>query len=272
MSMHLTGPLEVFSRCHLWLAVFNPTAGDSLARQLSELPASKMSSRDLIRWQQFRPLEKKRQFLNSRLAMRSIIQEEMRHSSDDVHFNTNRLGQPMLVSANMKGLPQISLSHSGTAVAVAVSYGEVQIGVDIEIVEPLRASALRHFAVNPGELAWPCAQGRMSETESLRTLWTIKESVWKSMGGVGEISISEILVDHDVHGVIVPRSVDPAFANDQFRTRLFAMQCESVFPNTVIVEHSTAGNMSLRGSVTQRIPAVDCGSHRGLAGSPLRRV
>ena len=270
MNMHLTGPLEVFSHCHLWLAVFDATAGDSLARQLSELPASKMCTRDLARWRQFRTLEKKRQFLNSRIAMRSILQKELKHSSDDVHFHTNRMGQPILLSANVKELPPISLSHSGTAVAVAVSHGGAPIGVDIEVVAPLRADALRHFAANPSDSGWQHQHGRMSEAEFLRTLWTIRESVWKSIGGVDGISISRILVDYDAHGMIIPRAIHPSFAYDKFRTRLFAMQCEAVFPNTMLVKQSSADIMALRGSFTQRIPTGCCESRGDFAGSPLR--
>lgn len=255
MTMHLTGPLLPFSNCNLWMAMFDPEVEDSLSKQERELPDAQLSGSDRRRWRRFRPLEKKRQFLNSRIAVRAILQRELKHSADKVRLDTNRQGQPILLSDEVEGLPQISLSHAGTVVAVAVSCEGSSAGVDIEIVEPLKSDALWRVAVHPRELELWHNPGGMSETEWLRTLWTIKESVWKSFGGIGEISISQILIDR-IDGVIIPRVIHSSFANDEFRTQLFAVQCEQVFPGTMLVDQSGAGIMALRGSVSQWISAA----------------
>jgi phosphopantetheinyl transferase len=266
--MRLSGPLDVLRGCRLWLAMFDREPDDSLSKQERELSRAQMSHSDLQRWHRFRPLEKKRQFLNSRLAVHSILQKEFRHSADHVSFDTGPQGQPMLLSAQVKELPQISLSHSGTVVAVAVSQSGIPVGVDIERVEPLRMDALRLIAAHPHDLAWDGQQGGLSETEFLSTQWTIKESVWKSLGGVGEMKVSEISVVED-RGVMVPRVIHPFFADDVFRTRLFAVQCEEVFPDTMLVDPSAAGLITLRGSVSQRIPAAGHGLWEGFPGNSL---
>jgi phosphopantetheinyl transferase len=61
-----------------------------------------------------------------------------------------------------------------------------------------------------------------SESEALTTLWTIKESVWKTLQGTYDVSLSDIAVqfEHDFpRPVLCNRPTDgPQFRTQAFRT------------------------------------------------------
>ncbi|MBC7966696.1 MAG: 4'-phosphopantetheinyl transferase superfamily protein, partial [Fuerstia sp.] len=226
--MHLADPVEVFPDCRLWLAYFDDESGDPVVSPEDALAEAKMSDRDQLRYQQYRPAVKKRQFLNSRRAVRSVLQRELGDTAAHVQFDSDSQGCPILVSEQIGCLPQISLSHSGNAVAVAISTHAFPIGVDIEIVEPLRAEALRQVAAHPHERAW-CDQQTGRESDALATLWTIKEAVWKTLHSGGEITMAEISIE--VHAGVLTSCVEhPAFKDAKFRTQLFVVECDAVAP------------------------------------------
>ena len=72
MNMHLADSIQVFWQCRLWLAFFY---GESTAVTEQDIVESHFSSRDLLRWQQFRPAATQFQFLNSRRAVRAVLQK-----------------------------------------------------------------------------------------------------------------------------------------------------------------------------------------------------
>jgi phosphopantetheinyl transferase len=253
MTMHVTGPLMIAPGCHVWLAVFSPELNDSLSRQNSELSTASLSSSDFRRWEQYRPLEKKRQFLNSRLAVRSVLKEEFGPAASRIRMETGAGGRPILISSGVRECPEISLSHSDTAVAVAISRCGIPVGVDIEKIEPLKVRSLRFVTANSCEMALYHRQNVLSETEFLRTLWTIKESVWKSLGGPGEITASDITVAYGEDGLLHPRVIDRSNTAEEFSTRLFAVQCKELLPETMVVKPATCHAIGLRGSVSLRI-------------------
>ena len=249
--MYLAEPVEVMPDCRLWLAYFDDESGDSVSSPEDALAAAKMSDRDQLRYQQYRPAVKKRQFLNSRRAVRSVLQRELGDTAAHVQFDSDSQGCPVLVSEQIGRLPQISLSHSGNAVAVAISTHAFPIGVDIEIVEPLRAEALRQVAAHPHERAW-CDQQTGRESDALATLWTIKESVWKTLHSGGEIAMAEISIE--VHAGILTRCVEhSAFKDAKFRTQLFVVECDAVVPETICLMPERFGGIKLRGCIAQRI-------------------
>jgi len=279
MTMLVSDPLLIEPGCRIWLAVFSPEINDSPSRQHNELSAACLSPTDLSRWQQYRPLEKKRQFLNSRLAVRSVLKQEFGAAASNIFLDAGPGGQPILISADARELPQLSLSHSGPAVAVAISHSRIPIGVDIEQIEPLRASALRLVAVNSQEMASCHRQNSLIDTEFLRTLWTIKESVWKSLGGAGEIMMSDISVGFGDGDRLRPQVTHPLFADEEFSTRLFAMRCEELLPGTMVVKPSEHSIIALRGSVSLRVGrsgrhgCFESAGHRKiLAGTPEKPV
>jgi 4'-phosphopantetheinyl transferase len=266
MTLHLAEPVEVFPDCRLWLASFDHERSASFVNTESDIEKAMLTNRDLIRWQQFRPAEKKQQFLNSRLAVRTVLQREFADEAEDIQFDSDSHGCPILTSLNGKSRAQISLSHSGNAIAVLISNSEFPIGVDIEVDQPLHSNGLRMVALHPHEQSW-CDGQTGREFDALLTLWTVKESVWKTLRSEIEIPVAGISVDFD-RGDLTPCVLDSSFYDAMFRSQLFVVQCENVTPETLLLPPLGNCGTALRGCVTQRTK-VSCGGPQVEATSAL---
>ena len=248
MNMHLADPVETFPLCRLWLAFFDGDSDESITTTTHDIAEAKFSARDLLRWQQFRPAVKKRQFMNSRLAIRAVLKKEFGKDADDILFSADTFGCPSLESRQKEHVAHISLSHSENAVAVLISDGDYPVGVDIEVSNQLRTDALRFVALHPHEQAW-CDLHLGLESEASTTLWTIKESVWKSLRNIGDIPLSEISITFD-SGIPQVAILGSENKSPVFRTQIFTQQSVPMVPDTLCL--STA-NVPLHGCVAQRI-------------------
>jgi phosphopantetheinyl transferase len=248
MNMHLAESIEVLPQCRLWLAYFDGDSDESISATTHDIAEAKFSTQDLHRWQQFRTAEKKRQFLNSRLAIRSVLEKEFGKAADNILFCSDSSGCPSLQSHENDHVAHISLSHSANAVAVVISEGSYPVGVDIEVHEPLRTEALRLVALHPHEQVWcDLAPGR--ESEAFATLWTIKESVWKTLRKMQDIPFSGISVAFD-SGIPTPVISHYFSETPCFRTQLFVQNSVQIVPGTLCL---STGNSALRGCVAQRM-------------------
>ena len=250
--MHLTDPIRILPGCRLWLAEFDTPDSGPAGFSEEELLVARLSTRDLRRWQQYRPERKKRQFLNSRLAVRAVLRQEFEKGSEQIQIDSDEQGRPVLHSGQLSHLPQISISHSADIVAIAVSDGGNSMGVDLEIAQPLRVESLQQIAMHPHEKLWCDAQGGL-QSEALLALWTIKESVWKTLHSDSHLGMSDIILelDHRSPGVHI---CGWRGAGDQFRSRCFVSQCASFFSETICLESVIREPWSqpFRGCVTQR--------------------
>lgn len=110
------------------------------------------------------------------LKRHALSQRHPRHPPMSWEFDTEPIGKPRVRGP----LPvAFNLSHSGTAVAVAVA--EQAVGVDIECHRPLDdAPAIAATVFHPRELKWLHAQADFAA--AFYRLWTLKEAVLKAMG------------------------------------------------------------------------------------------
>ena len=92
-----------------------------------------------------------------------------------------RLGELILDGRGKPHLPdhRISFSLSHTACGLALAIGEKALGVDLEIVRPLRPALVSSFA-SEAELA--LIQSSADQTEAAIALWTKKEAEAKRSG------------------------------------------------------------------------------------------
>ena len=248
MNMHLAESIEILPQCRLWLAYFDGDSDESISATTHDIAEAKFSTQDLHRWQQFRPVAKKRQFLNSRLAIRTVLKKEFGKDADDILFSSDSAGCPVLLSRQNRHVAHISLSHSDNAVAVLISDDEYPVGVDIEVSNPIRAEALRFVALHPHEQLW-CDLHAGLEAEALTTLWTIKESVWKSLREIQDIPLSDISVP--LYSEIPTPVIVHCFSETpHFRTQLFVQNRVQIVPGTLCL---STGNSALRGCVAQRM-------------------
>ena len=86
MNIHLAESIEILPQCRLWLAYFDGDSDESISATTHDIAEAKFSTQYLHRWQQFRPVAKKRQFLNSRLAIRTVLKKEFGKDADDILF------------------------------------------------------------------------------------------------------------------------------------------------------------------------------------------
>jgi 4'-phosphopantetheinyl transferase len=85
-----------------------------------------------------------------------------------------------------------SLSHSGDWAACAVS--DVPVGVDVQLVRPVKLSIARRL--HPGEREWLSQQSREEQTMEFFRLWTRKEAWVKAQSRDRMVSLSQVDVIH----------------------------------------------------------------------------
>ncbi|AYN39390.1 4'-phosphopantetheinyl transferase superfamily protein [Streptomyces dangxiongensis] len=89
-------------------------------------------------------------------------------------------GRPRLTGP-ARGL-RVSLSHGDGVGAVALGRGPAALGVDIEPVRPLPATALARRWLGDTPADWIAALPRHERDEAFLALWTRKEAVGKARG------------------------------------------------------------------------------------------
>ena len=251
-ALQFAGPFAMLSGCNLWLAV-DQGASQAEALHPSNLsPDAQLSDDDLRRWERFRTVEKQRQFLLSRIAVAEVLRRECRDGST-ARFITAPSGRPMVLSHNNDEVRQISLSHSGPVTAIAISSQAWPVGVDVEIVEPIHADALRSVVERPDDRDFMNSLQDADEAERLRTLWTIKESVWKSLSGRGPISAMDVTVQIQ-DGEPRPSVRSNSQSLVRLKVQLFTIDCSPVTQNTQRLKLDSSATIGIRGCLTQVEP------------------
>ena len=273
----LAGPFELLPGCRLWLAVFGPQHHASASIDV-ELAESELSEEDFRRWQRYRAPEKRRQFLNSRRVVREVILSESElcfaaeqrlkpkvtasnssaakpgcSSATDTRYRfcKSGSGRPLVLGPSGEELFSISLSHSDNVVAVAVSDLPDRIGVDGEVVSALNQAALMNSAATTEEVAWITEQPASVRAELLRSLWVMKESVWKTGLIAGEMSLADVCLNFDNGSLKLWRlpTNNPDYA---WQTALFVLNCAAFSDDSATIVHPLAGGVAVRGCLARQ--------------------
>lgn len=263
--LQFIGPFDMLSRCRLWIALDRGPQVSASVQPGSFSTDSRLSEIDLQRWKRFRSPEKQRQFLLSRIAVAEVLSQELGAEHDNVRFANDSFGRPVVMDHNHREVRQISLSHSGPVTAIAVSNDVYPIGVDVELVQPIYETALRSMIVLPADGKFLASLHDVDQSECLRMLWTIKESVWKSLGGKPQISAHEIAI-RICSGELKPIVDNDQSLNSSFAVHLFGMHCVSGTLKTQRLEFKERPEIAFRGCLTQNMaPAT------GTLGLPAER-
>lgn len=131
-------------------------------------------------------------------------------------FETGPVGKPRVRAPQPT---EFNLSHSGTAVAVAVA--DQAVGVDIECHRPLDdGPAVAGTVFHPRELQWLDSQAAFFP--AFYQLWTLKEAVLKAMGK-GFFQTPESLCWEDLSpSLSSPPSLAPLYTLEHEGRRWFA--------------------------------------------------
>jgi 4'-phosphopantetheinyl transferase len=123
------------------------------------------------------PVDRER-WMRSRALLRLCLAERLNSRPEEVCFNTDHFGKPLVDPFPAEGL-HFNLSHSGDFAAVAMA-GE-PVGVDIERwQEDLSVVELAEFEFQPSEAAF--IRRSAEPHRSFYQLWTAKEAVMKCCG------------------------------------------------------------------------------------------
>ncbi len=251
MTIQLSGPFDVLTDCHLWIASYS-TAHDAGEEYHSEdLAISLFGQQDLTRWRRFRPVEKKLQFLVSRMVVGMVLEKEFGPIGSTFTLDSDSRGRPKIVTATGEEFCRISLAHSGTVIAVVVSRSAFSVGVDVEVDQPLHIDALRKVAVSQAEMRW---LGCLGEKSAALVVWVVKEAVWKSLGGPEEVTAAEIVVECQANGFI-SYILHPSFASVGIQLATFSSR-GFLLPSSagLTTEVSLPAGISLLGCVAQYVP------------------
>ena len=196
MTNQLWGPFQPLPGCRLWLSEDLTGSDAGEPERHREFAEAYLCDQDLQRWNRYRPPEKKRQFLNSRLAIRAVLKREFGNASDSYRVETIETGQPILNHACEPALASISLSHTGNIAAIVVSDNQQGLGVDIEVVKPLNIHTLGATFLNPLEHNWLTKEALEKSPEMILAIWTLKEALWKALGGPRDAAMSEFVSEY----------------------------------------------------------------------------
>lgn len=196
MTNQLWGPFHITPNCRIWVAedrTFKDATESELAKSFSE---ARLTNREVDRWNRYRPLEKKRQFLNSRLVIRSVLNSEFGTDSASLIMDSLESGQPILVNSHGSRVANVSLSHTRNITTIALSDTRYGLGVDIETIQPLNERAFGLSFINQFEREQMEQEGFIDNLNAMLAIWTLKEAFWKALGGPPQISLGDIVVDY----------------------------------------------------------------------------
>lgn len=196
MSHQLWGPFHLMPNCRLWVAEDRTCKDASESAHDQRLAETLLTNRDRDRWSRYRPLEKKRQFLSSRLVTKAVLNSEFGTNSANLFVDTMESGRPMLVDSRGRQVASISLSHTGNMTAIALSDIRYDLGVDIETVQQMNARAFGLSFVNRSEYDQLMKEALTEDPNAILAIWTLKEAFWKALGGPQDIPLGNILVEY----------------------------------------------------------------------------
>ncbi len=162
---------------HLWLVDIRDVTSPFISTQWLHL----LTDEEQSRMQQFRKLEKQRQFVVARVALRLILNALLRKpSARDIVFALSETNKPFL-QHNTQNI-QFNLSHSGNVILIAVTRSR-QCGVDIEVVNTGRdVVKLAEYYFHKEEYAALRHSEQSPDVMLFYKLWTLKEAFVKADG------------------------------------------------------------------------------------------
>ena len=257
MKTLLNGPYPVLPDCHVWIAATSAfPLGTIASEKPDESPHLLLNSTDHQRWAKYRCLKKREQFLQSRWAVKAVLERELGKEFPRFVFGTDPSGRPFVRTTEGTEEKWISISHSDSLTAVAYSWGSWPVGIDIETIRPLNAPALRDVFVTEKEKIWLRENGWLDNEEAIRILWTMKEAAWKASAGRNAVPLAEISVVLQ-NGELLTKLANPNSVPRAFRTRVIGSAFSLAWPDAMVIQppdeiSAFQGSFSLCNADSQR--------------------
>jgi 4'-phosphopantetheinyl transferase len=138
--------------------------------------------------------------LYSELLIRRLIGERLPLSEEEIRFETNQFGKPLLKQAEANF--HFNISHSGSWVVCVLD--SMPVGIDVEEIKPIDFDLAKRF-FSQDEVSELHLTPKESKLSKFYSLWTLKESYIKAIGKGLSIPLDSfsILTDSNNHPVLV---------------------------------------------------------------------
>ena len=194
-------------RCDVWWARPAPATGRLLAL---------LDDVEHERYERYRQEVDKLRFLTGRTLLRMVGGRWLGVEPEKVALDASCYdcgkphGKPRVVAP---GAPEMSVSHSGSLVALAVADGPA-VGIDVEQIRTAEVGELARLTFSPDERATFDALPAGERQGAFFTYWARKEAVVKATGRGMSIAMSKLTLSaHDAPPRLVASAsseVDPA--------------------------------------------------------------
>lgn len=165
------------------------TEAFALPKDLTEI----LTSEDWAKAERFSFRDDRVRALLSRYLLRRKLGERLSRSPGSLLLQTGAQGKPYLVGGEI----EFNLSHSGNAIALAVS--EDEVGIDIEQQRTFEdAEQLLETHFTRDENRWFRERPYTERTTAFLTLWTRKEALYKARGHGLSLPLNRISAHPDL--------------------------------------------------------------------------
>lgn len=225
MGLNLTlNPNEV----HIWR--IDLTAGEAEIQHCHRL----LSRDEIERAGRFYFDKHRRRFTVARAAMRYILSQYIRFSSQELSFSYGPKGRPRLSGPLMDSGIRFNLSHSHEIALLGVTH-ELDIGVDVELVDTAFGKtevAERFFSI--GEINTLRGLPSNARAEAFFSCWTRKEAYIKARGDGLSIPLDsfDVAFGPGVQATLLAVRPDPTEVK---RWRIYAMDSIQGYKAAVVV-------------------------------------
>jgi 4'-phosphopantetheinyl transferase len=194
-------------RCDVWWARPAPATGRLLAL---------LDDVERERYERYRQEVDRLRFLTGRTLLRMIAGRWLEVEPEQVTLDASCYdcgkphGKPRVVAP---GAPEMSVSHSGSLVALAVAEGSA-VGIDVEQIRAAEVAELARLTFSPDERAAFDVLSAGEQQGAFFTYWARKEAVVKATGRGMSIAMSKLTLSaHDAPTRVIASAsseVDPA--------------------------------------------------------------
>lgn len=182
------------TRCEVWWASpANETSG--LVGLLDEIERG--------RFEAFRREIDRSRFLTARVVAKAVLAKELGVKPGDVVLDSTcpdcgrPHGKPIVVRPDGypadRALPEMSISHSGQWIAVAVTEG-LAVGVDVEQVRDVKVTEMARLTLSASEMETFLALAEPAREAAFFTYWSRKEALLKATGRGLSIPMTKVTV------------------------------------------------------------------------------
>lgn len=139
--------------------------------------------------------EQRRRFIICHAAVRSILGSYLGRPAGDVSIEPSPGGKPRLAAGSNPLDLRFNLTHSGSLAVLAVASG-VEVGVDVEMVRPIRAfESMLSRCLAPAEREVILQHPIASRDREFLRYWAHKEAYLKAVGEGIRRPLTSIVID-----------------------------------------------------------------------------